>query len=709
MYPYFETLEGGSDMGRSVLLTYRDMLLLVLLILVSLAGSALPAFSAVDETPLYHEQSLERAIFELDRNDERISVTGPDGNNAFDASSPDVAYNSREQEYFVVWGADDSNLGLVENEFEIVGQRINALNGALLGPPIRLSEMGPDGNGDYDARDPAVTYNNQLNEYLVVWEGDDDAPGLAESEFEIYVQRVAADGREIGSDLRISDMGGFGDPDFDALNPDVVYNSQDNAYLVVWDGDENLGNLVNDEFEIYGQRLIFNRGVFQELGNDFRLSDMGGIGDQFFDARDPSVTYNSQLNEYLVVWEGDDNTGGLVNNETEIFAQRIDAFARPLGTNDVRISDMGPDGINNFRASNPAVAYNSQNNEYLVVWQGNDDIVSPDMFEIFSQRLNSDGSERGDNDLPLSDAGLDVIAGIGATDPAIAYNDQLNEYLVVWQRETTDRGISPSANGEREIFGQRVSASGAEVGLDDVRLSDMGPDDGQGFDAFSPSVVYAGQTNQALVVWEGDDNTGGLVEGEFEIFGQRVAAASTTVTFTQNTPYQALEDAGTTRVVTVVRSGDVAATTSVIEVRVTGGTATEGTDYGANTFPIELVFLPNETTETIPLTLINDSEDEPTETILLTLVPLVGAASSGIVTATLEIQDNDLPPTATATATPTATSTSDPDATATATPTATSTSDPDATATATPTATPTDSAMVIPETVRSVYLPIVIQ
>jgi hypothetical protein len=267
----------------------------------------------------------------------------------------------------------------------------------------------------------------------------------------------------------------------------------------------------------------------------------------------------------------------------------------------------------------------------------------------------------------------------------------------------------------------------------------MGPDDGQGFDAFSPSVVYAGQTNQALVVWQGDDNTGGLVEGEFEIFGQRVAAASTTVTFTQNTPYQAREDAGTTRVVTVARSGDVAATTSVIEVRVTGGTATEGTDYSTSTFPIELVFLPNETTETIPLTLINDSEDEPTETILLTLVPLVGAAGSGIMTATLEIQDDDLPPTATATATPTptatatptatptATSTPDPDTTPTATPTATSTPDPDttptatptatstpepdpnATATATPTATPTDGARGIPETVRSVYLPIVVR
>jgi hypothetical protein len=43
-----------------------------------------------------------------------------------------------------------------------------------------------------------------------------------------------------------------------------------------------------------------------------------------------------------------------------------------IGTNDFRISDMGPDGNADFDAFPPSVAYNPTNNEYLVVWYGED-------------------------------------------------------------------------------------------------------------------------------------------------------------------------------------------------------------------------------------------------------------------------------------------------------------------------------------------------
>jgi hypothetical protein len=43
-----------------------------------------------------------------------------------------------------------------------------------------------------------------------------------------------------------------------------------------------------------------------------------------------------------------------------------------VGTNDFRISDMGGTGNTSYNATYPAVAYNSTNNEYLVVWYGDD-------------------------------------------------------------------------------------------------------------------------------------------------------------------------------------------------------------------------------------------------------------------------------------------------------------------------------------------------
>jgi len=52
---------------------------------------------------------------------------------------------------------------------------------------FRLSDMGPDGSGDFGAFDPALAYNSLNNEYLGVWEGDD----ATENEFEIIASGSA--------------------------------------------------------------------------------------------------------------------------------------------------------------------------------------------------------------------------------------------------------------------------------------------------------------------------------------------------------------------------------------------------------------------------------------------------------------------------------------------------------------------------------------
>ncbi len=59
----------------------------------------------------------------------------------------------------------------------------------------------------------------------------------------------------------------------------------------------------------------------------------------------PAIAYGSGPNEYLVVWEGDDNLGGMVDGESEIFGQRIAAADRRGGRRQrLPISDMGPTG-----------------------------------------------------------------------------------------------------------------------------------------------------------------------------------------------------------------------------------------------------------------------------------------------------------------------------------------------------------------------------
>ena len=55
-----------------------------------------------------------------------------------------------------------------------------------------------------------MAYNPTADEYLVSWWGDDDAGGLVDEEYEIYVQRLSADGTEIGGDTQIPNMGPTG-------------------------------------------------------------------------------------------------------------------------------------------------------------------------------------------------------------------------------------------------------------------------------------------------------------------------------------------------------------------------------------------------------------------------------------------------------------------------------------------------------------------
>jgi len=445
------------------------------------------------------------------------------GDKTYDATRATVAYNSANKQYLVVWGGDDNTGGLVDGEYEVFGQRVNAVTGVQIGKDFRLSDMGPDGDPDYDANCPAVAYNNADNQYLVVWRGDDNTGGLVDEEFEIFGQRVhGTTGAEIGPDFRLSEMGGTGDPDYDAHYPAVAYNSTDNQYLVVWYGDDDTGVLVDNEHEIFGQRV--NAATGAQIGLDLRLSDMGPNGDSAFGAFYPAVAYNNTDNEYLAVWYGDDDTAGLVDEEFEIFGQRLDAATgTTLGANDFRFSDMGGTGDPAYDAYNPAIAYSSAANEYLVVWQGDDDIAGlvDGEYEIFGQRLDAvAGTVVGDNDFRLSDMGGTGNPGYGAYSPAVVYNSADDEYLVVWYGDDDTTGL---VDGEYEIFGQRLDATtGTAVGANDFRISDMGGTGDLTYAAFSPGVTYDSTDDEYLVVWEGDDNTGGLVDDEFEIFGQRL-------------------------------------------------------------------------------------------------------------------------------------------------------------------------------------------
>jgi hypothetical protein len=110
--------------------------------------------------------------------------------------------------------------------------------------------------------------------------------------------------------------------------------------------------------------------------------------------------------------------------------------------------------------------------------------------------------------------GPDGDANYDAYDPVVEYSASQNIYLVAWYGDDGP----PLENDEYEIYARFLSASGVGMGVDHMRLSDMGPDGVYGYNAYKPAIAQASPF--FMVLWEGDDNTPPLVNEEFEIFYQ---------------------------------------------------------------------------------------------------------------------------------------------------------------------------------------------
>jgi uncharacterized repeat protein (TIGR01451 family) len=258
---------------------------------------------------------------------------------------------------------------------------------------------------------------------------------------------------------------------------------------------------------------------------------MGPDGSGAYDAKTPAVAYNSTTNQYLVVWSGNEFVAPSNGDpEYEIYEQLVSATGAAVGA-DVRVTNVGTPGETDsnraaYDADEPDVAANSTTGNYLIVFSADDDWTGPvgaGENEIYGQIVNSNGTTTLDSHVRLSDMGVDGDNATTALSPAIVYNGAANEYMVVWQGED-------AVDGENEIYGQRVSATETEIGANDFRISDMGPNGNIAFDAFRPAVTYSATPRQYLSVWVGDDNTAGHVDEQIEVFGQRVEFNAPTVT-----------------------------------------------------------------------------------------------------------------------------------------------------------------------------------
>ncbi len=318
----------------------------------------------------------------------------------FDQVHAAVAYNIQDREYLVVW----------QNEWpgnrDIYGQRVRA-NGSLNG------EWFPISVGSGDRYFPDVTYNDDRNEYLVVWEHDD---GVRPN---IRGWRVSSTGQLLGSELILGSGVGL----TSRFAPAVAYATVAAKYLVVWTAHTQGATSTDVEAQV-----VLGTGALDGVNFSIAAGTLAESHDR------PDVAYNRSRNEHLVVWRHHDG-------DYSISARRVQGAGTPMSPEVITVNDWA----NEEDAPRVAAVPTSTNfGKYIVVWQMQ---ISGANHDIYSRVVEGDGT-------PST-----MIAVASSNDyesvPDVAGSEATGRFLVSW--------TAPGA-GTTGVRQQQLSLSNGLVG-----------------------------------------------------------------------------------------------------------------------------------------------------------------------------------------------------------------------------------------------------
>ena len=295
---------------------------------------------------------------------------------------------------------------------------------------------------DVDNYLPAVAYNSLHDEYLVVWYNDRGPTK------DIYARRVRSDGTLLSS-FTITHNENFRNYD-----PDLAYSPKHDEYLVVWTYDSAL---TGDD--IWARRVKWDGSW---MSNEFAIGRPDKSGEQV----NPTVAYNSQADEYLVVYE---NRWG---TSKDIDAQRVRASDGTLLS--WRNIETGPGQLRSF----PDVAYSPGNNYYLIAYRYQPSSLS-DPGDILGKVASWN----------LGDLSAEIeICSNANNQNFVSLAGSSDEFLAAWED-------SPSTS-TTEIYARRIDSDGTPLGPSGGFWIAGGPGSSEG----SPYVA-SGAASGYMIVW----------------------------------------------------------------------------------------------------------------------------------------------------------------------------------------------------------------
>lgn len=541
------------------------------------------------------------------------------------------------------------------------------------------------------AQDPDLARNTRTGEFLVAYIGDP----VTDNHFEVYGQRLTAGGVPVGPRLTLGGVGVDADVDPDPYvpspEPAVAYSAASDSWMVVFRIDDQRDGRPNDKFEVFA-RSVSGDGT---LGALTKVSTTGATATATHDARHPDIAWNPDRDEFLVVWDT------FVGSETppdQIRIQRLKPDGTLLSVNQ-RISNSVPTSGADTIRNDPAVAYDTTRDRWLVIWFGEpnpgDSCCNAEQ-ELFGQLLSATGAQEGPDDFRVSvtgaetnddaNAGAPPSPGVTNNPPDLVYDPIADRFLSVYIGDPATGGLPAD---KYEAFAQRVLPDAGRDG-DAVQVSNTPATSG----ANTPRIAIEPLSGESLVLWWAVPNEPPFADNERDIFGQRLAPGAVALgpdfragqTGPDGEPttnavfpvlagfpggYQGVwggspggfkfelqgdqlhipslslgdltvpESVGTAQVPLTVTNPDPAGVPIGVTAATAAGSATAPGDFTALSGPLELPALAAAATVDVPIT--NDVTAEPGETFTATL----SAPSNAIVgdgTATITITDDDTAP-----------------------------------------------------------------
>lgn len=386
---------------------------------------------------------------------------------------PVVAYDSLRNSYLIVWEQGRSGPSSRVDIYARHGS--NVCGSPESGTPIASSNS--------IQATPAVAYNDSTGESVIVWEesGDDG--------WNIYGHRFADEAVGGAFDIAVSDG--------DQRAPAIACSGSQYGCLVVW---EDFDWRSATDKDIFGRRILSTPEASE---GEVYISRGPGAQSR------PAITYNSDDEEYLVVWT-DERSG----KDSDIYGQRVSA-----ATGNVVGGNQPISTAENLQAE-PDVAYDGSRSEYLVVWTDFrvERVLSSNSSGIYGRFFT--------NHLTPTTTSFPLSSNTGwQKRPAIVYHEGADEYLVAWEQQAQD---TPAYS---DIYGVRIKGHDSSQWPVCI-ISEASHNQGY------PAVTANDVTPEYMVVWHDKRNRNSTAPN---IFAQRVrtsdpSPSSVTPTGTLVTP-----------------------------------------------------------------------------------------------------------------------------------------------------------------------------